>query len=118
MCKWYIMRDGRAEIACANFYLNGMRIRMMKTIDKNIRTTAIVLSAGFGKRMNSDVPKQYMMLNEKPIIYYTLKAFEDSIIDDIVLVTGAGDEEFCRKEIVDKYGFAKVKKIVIKIKMA
>lgn len=76
------------------------------------KVTAIILSAGFGKRMNSDVPKQYMQLKGKPILYYTIEAFEKSEIDNIILVTGAGDEDFCRKEIVEKYGFKKVIKIV------
>ena len=39
---------------------------------------AIVLSAGRGSRMKSDIPKQYMYLNGKPVIYYSLKAFEDA----------------------------------------
>ena len=37
--------------------------------------TAIVLAGGSGRRMNSDIPKQYMMLKGKPVIYYSLKAF-------------------------------------------
>ena len=73
---------------------------------------AVVLSGGSGKRMGADVPKQYMELYGHPLIYYALKAFEDSFMDEIVLVCGAGDEEMCRKEIIDKYGFKKVKKIV------
>ena len=36
---------------------------------------------------------------------YALKAFEDSRIDDIVLVVGTDEETFCRNEIVEKYGF-------------
>ena len=41
--------------------------------------TAIVLAGGSGRRMNSDIPKQYMMLKGKPVIYYSLKAFQDSL---------------------------------------
>ena len=73
---------------------------------------AIVLSAGSGTRMKSDIPKQYLPLCEKPVIYYSLKAFEDSPVDEIVLVTGAGDIDYCRSEIVEKYHFHKVKAIV------
>ncbi len=72
----------------------------------------IVLSAGTGSRMKSDIPKQYMELNGRPVIYYSLKAFEDSRVDSIVLVTGRDDIEYCRKEIVEKYGFTKVRAIV------
>ena len=51
--------------------------------------TAIVLSAGKGSRMGSSVHKQYLLLCGRPVIYYTLKAFEESPVDEIVLVTGA-----------------------------
>lgn len=73
---------------------------------------AIVLTAGSGKRMNSKVHKQYLIIQDRPVLYYSLKAFEDSAVDEIVLVVGKGEEKFCRKEIVDKYGISKVKAIV------
>lgn len=73
---------------------------------------AIVLAAGSGKRMNSKVHKQYLIIQDRPVLYYSLKEFEDSAVDEIVLVVGKGEEEFCRKEIVDKYGISKVKAIV------
>lgn len=73
---------------------------------------AIVLAAGAGKRMNSKVAKQYIELNEKPILWYALNTFSESkLVSDIVLVVGAGEEEYAKKEIVDKYGFEKVKLI-------
>lgn len=79
----------------------------------NKHTIAIVLAAGQGKRMNSKVPKQYLMIREKPVLYYTLKAFEDSFIDEIILVVGEGEEDFCQKNFVDKYNFTKVSAIVV-----
>lgn len=74
--------------------------------------TAIVLSAGKGSRMNSDVHKQYLMLAGKPVIAYALEAFERSKVNDIILVVGEGEEDYCRAEIVEKYGLKKVKTIV------
>ena len=50
------------------------------------RHAAIVLAAGKGSRMKCDVPKQYLSLKGKPVLYYALKAFEESFIDEIVLV--------------------------------
>ena len=48
--------------------------------------SAIILAGGKGKRMNSNVSKQFIKVNNKPIIYYTLKKFlECSQIDNIVL---------------------------------
>ncbi len=76
------------------------------------KTAAVVLAAGRGSRMKSDVQKQYLLLKEKPVLYYSLKAFEDSFVDEIILVTGEKEMEYCRTEIVEKYGFSKVKAIV------
>ena len=76
------------------------------------RTVAIVLSAGKGKRMNSETPKQYIDLNHKPVLYYSVSAFESSYVDEIVIVCGEGDENYIKEEIVDRYGFTKVKAIV------
>lgn len=76
------------------------------------KTAAVVLAAGRGSRMNSKVHKQYLLLQEKPVLYYALKAFEESFIDEIVLVTGADELSYCKKEIVERYGFSKVSHIV------
>ena len=66
--------------------------------------TAIILAAGSGSRMNSKIKKQFMEINGKPIIWYSLFAFENnSIVDQIVLVTGKEDVEYCKREIVEKY---------------
>lgn len=75
--------------------------------------TAIVLSAGQGKRMGTSVQKQYIELQGKPIIYYTLSVFQKSeIIDDIILVVGKDQLKYVQEEIVRKYHFAKVKTVV------
>ncbi len=73
------------------------------------RCTAIVLAAGSGSRMKSNVAKQYMLLKGKPLIWYALQAVEQSpIIDDCILVTGEADIAYVQKEIVEKYEFRKV----------
>lgn len=76
------------------------------------RCTAIVLSAGQGKRMGTSIQKQYIELKGKPIVYYALEAFQNSaLIDEIIMVVGKGQEEYCRKEIVEKYHLDKVREI-------
>ena len=75
-------------------------------------TTGIIVAAGLGRRMNSKIEKQFLEVHEKPLVYYALKAFEQSRIDQVILVTGEESLEFCREEIVDRYGFSKVTKIV------
>lgn len=81
-------------------------------ININMKTVAVVLAAGRGSRMHSDVQKQYMLLNDRPVIFYSLKVFQESFIDEIILVVGKGEKEYCQREIVDEYNFTKVKKIV------
>ena len=77
------------------------------------KCTAIVLAAGQGKRMGTKVQKQYLEIDGKPVLYYSLKAFEDSnLIDEIILVVGENQKEYCEKEIVSTYEITKVKKIV------
>lgn len=74
--------------------------------------TAIVLAGGSGKRMHSDIPKQYMLLNGKPVIYYSLKAFEENKhIDEIILVTAKEYIEYVRNEIAG-FGFTKLTKVI------
>ena len=75
------------------------------------KTAAIVLAAGQGKRMGSNVPKQYLTINEKPVIYYSLKVMEESEIDQIVLVVGRDEVEYCKEHIVKKYNFKKLFKM-------
>ena len=77
------------------------------------RCMAIVLSAGQGKRMGTSIQKQYIELCGKPIICYCLEAFEKSeIIDDVIMVAGAGQEDYVTEEIVNKYHFGKVRAVV------
>ncbi len=73
---------------------------------------AIVLAAGSGSRMHMDVPKQYLMVDGYPLIYYALRQFQESAVSEIVLVVTPGDEDYCKKEIVKRYGFTKVCAIV------
>lgn len=76
------------------------------------KISVIILAAGQGKRMQTDTPKQYLNILGKPMLYYSLLAFEQSEVDEVVLVVGSGEEEYCKREIVDKYGFVKVAAIV------
>lgn len=77
-----------------------------------MKIVAIVLAAGSGTRMQSDVKKQFMDIDGKPLVYYSLAAFQNSFVDEIILVTAREDIEYCKYEIVKKYGFSKVKRIV------
>ena len=73
---------------------------------------AIVLAGGHGSRMKSKIQKQYMFLEGKPLICHTLDAFEHSVADEVILVTGMAEIAAVRREIVEVYGFEKVKAVV------
>lgn len=65
---------------------------------------AIILAGGKGKRMNAKISKQYIELNERPILYYTLRKFiESNSIDRIILVLPKDEIDYCKEEILKKY---------------
>ncbi len=76
------------------------------------KITAIVLAAGSGRRMKSKTKKQFMEIKGKPVIWYSLFEFEKSRVDEIILVTGKEDIDYCKKEIVEKYNLKKIKNVV------
>ena len=76
------------------------------------RIGAVILAGGRGSRMHSTIQKQYMLLNGRPLISYALEAFEQSCADELVLVTGAGEESYVREEILPALGLTKLRAIV------
>ena len=62
--------------------------------------TAIVLAAGRGTRMGTKIQKQYLDLCGKPVLYYSLHAFQESpVMDEMLLVTGEQEIDYGRTEI-------------------
>lgn len=75
--------------------------------------SVVIVAAGKGKRMGTDIKKQYLKLNGKEILAHTIQKFEDcSQINDIVVVTGKEEVGYCTDQIWKRYGFSKVRKIV------
>ncbi|WP_028235574.1 2-C-methyl-D-erythritol 4-phosphate cytidylyltransferase [Pseudobutyrivibrio sp. MD2005] len=74
--------------------------------------TAIVLAAGSGKRMEQEIPKQYMNIGGAPLMSHCLRTFQESKVTQIVLVVAPGDVEKCRKEIIERYHIDKCIAIV------
>jgi len=72
------------------------------------KISAVIVAAGTGKRMNSSVKKQYMEMAGSPVLYHTLKAFEQSEVDEIVIVTGEDEIQYVKEQIVEGYGIKKV----------
>lgn len=106
---------------CSSKLEVGRKIKAFKSNPENIENfkkmeafmvSAIVLSAGKGTRMKTNVAKQYLELNGKPVLYYSLKAFEESLVDEIVVVAGKNDMAYVKDQIVNKFGFNKVVSVV------
>lgn len=80
--------------------------------DDNLKICAVIVAAGSGKRMGARENKVFLELMEKPVLAYTLSAFQVcDIIDNIVIVTRECDMDICR-ELVKKYDIDKVSVIV------
>lgn len=74
---------------------------------------AIIPAAGFGSRMRSAVSKQYLLLDDRPVLAHTIGLFEGHpLIDQIVLVVPPAEVEGCRREIVERFAFSKVAAVV------
>ena len=80
---------------------------------QSVPADAIVVAAGKGARLKSDLPKQFLPLADKPILAHTLSVFEQHRDIENIVIVGAQDWLFyLSSEIVDKYEIAKVRKIV------
>ena len=70
----------------------------------------VIVAAGTGSRMNMGINKQFIKLEGKEIIAYTIEKFyNNSNIEDVVVVVKEDESEFFKKEILDKYNFKNVK---------
>ena len=75
-------------------------------------TTAIILAAGKSERMGAGVDKAFLSLVNKPVVAWSLLAFERSAdIDRIVLVVRK-DQQMAAKAVVKMFGISKIEKIV------
>lgn len=92
--------------------INKLNIPDNSSFDR-IKTIAIIAAAGKGTRMGAKTRKPYLTLAGKPILAHAILPFEQSkAINSIIIVTGKGDEDFCLKNVVKRFGFKKVAKII------
>jgi 2-C-methyl-D-erythritol 4-phosphate cytidylyltransferase len=68
-----------------------------------MKKIAIIVAGGSGSRMGSQLPKQFILLREKPVLYYTLKAFLDAYADMQVILVLPGDYIEMGREIIDAW---------------
>ncbi|GLI20294.1 2-C-methyl-D-erythritol 4-phosphate cytidylyltransferase [Tepidanaerobacter syntrophicus] len=73
-----------------------------------MQVCAVIAAGGQGKRMNSNVSKQFLTIKGHPILYYTLNKFEKmKILNEIILVVPPADVKYTKEQIIKKYGFKK-----------
>lgn len=74
--------------------------------------TALIIAGGVGKRMGMDIPKQFILVNGKPIIVYTLQGFQNHPnISQILVVCKHGWEE-TMWAYIKQFGITKVKWVI------
>lgn len=73
---------------------------------------ALIIAGGSGQRMNQDIPKQFLNVNDKPVIIYTLEAFQrHPNIDKIEVVCLDGWQEILRA-YCKQFGISKLANVV------
>ncbi|MDY0270255.1 2-C-methyl-D-erythritol 4-phosphate cytidylyltransferase [Trichloromonas sp.] len=74
-----------------------------------MKVYALLPAAGLGRRMGASLNKQYLALADRPILAHTLALFEGHPrVDGIYVVSPEDEIPFCRQEVIERYGFAKV----------
>ncbi len=71
---------------------------------------ALVLAAGSGTRMNNNQPKQFMLVNNKPLFLYSVEAFQNN--EDIDAIVIATNKEYIEKVKELAKGYNKVKSVI------
>ena len=73
---------------------------------------AVIIAGGVGSRMGMSVPKQFVTIDNKPVLIYTMECFQNHpMIDAIELVCIDGWQETAQR-YADKYGITKLREIV------
>ncbi len=70
-------------------------------------TVAIIIAGGVGSRMGADIPKQFVQVNGKPVLFYTLEAFERHPMVDAVLLVCIDGWQDVVKAYGKQYGISK-----------
>ena len=64
---------------------------------------AIIVAGGTGTRMGNTIPKQFLFLNDKPVLYYTIKTFLEAYSDLEIILVLPEDYTDMGREIIDAY---------------
>lgn len=80
-------------------------------MDNNLRV--VIAAAGLGRRMGQEINKQYRLLLSRPVLAYSIDVFEVyPQVDEIVVVAHPDEIDYCKREVIKRYGYKKVSKVV------
>ncbi len=78
-----------------------------------MKMSLVIPAAGTGSRMKSKTNKQFLQLQDRPVLAHTIGLFHEiPEIEEIIIVVAEKEVDFCRIQIAEKYGFQKIKKII------
>lgn len=73
---------------------------------------AIIIAGGTGTRMGANIPKQFILVKNKPVLAYTIESFEKHhLVDKIIVVCVDGWQNYVLK-MKKKYNFSKLSFVV------
>jgi len=64
---------------------------------------AVILAGGLGKRMENNVPKQFLMIQDKPVLYYTINTFLLAYQDLQIILVLPADYIHIGREMIDAW---------------
>ena len=72
--------------------------------------SVIIVAGGSGSRMNMNINKQFIKINEKEVIAHTIdKFYKNEYIDEIILVVKEDEIDYFKENIIKKYGYKNIK---------
>lgn len=76
--------------------------------------SVVIVAGGKGKRMKSSINKVYIKLLGREILARTIDVFEKcKYINEIIIVTGRDEIDYCKNILVNKYAYKKVKDVIV-----
>ncbi len=78
-----------------------------------MKTVALIVAAGSGRRFGGDIPKQFRPVHQRPLLAWTIRKFEQAqLVDDIVVVVAEDYLLYTSEKIVESGSDTKVRQII------
>lgn len=68
-----------------------------------MKKIAVIVAGGSGSRMNTNIPKQFLLLNGKPVLYYTIHTFLQAYNDLSIILVLPEEHVAAGQEIIDAF---------------